>query len=310
MKKTVTIGIPAYQSEENIKSLLKSLLKQKQQKIIIEKILVYVDGATDKTVENAKSIKSKRIQVINATKNHGFAYALQTLINKSTSSIFVGLNDDIRLESTNVIEELAKPFIKNKSIGLVGGNIIALKPRTYTGRCIYTSYLVFESLRYKINKGKSDLTCDGKVFALSSEFAETLNLKKAGVGNVDIYLYYENLRQGRSYSFAKKAKILFRLPEAITDFQSQEVRSQVTRKLIKDQFGSLFISNHVFPKLLLIKSLLSVFLKFPLETLLFKLYIRSFLSKNRRFRSKWKLALTTKKLGFILSELGGFGTSL
>ncbi len=190
MKKTVTIGIPTYQSEENIVKLLTSLLKQKQQRIIIKKILVYIDGSTDRTAAFARSLNNRKIQIINSRKNRGFAYALQYLMRRNTSDIFVGINDDIKIESDRVIEALATPLCKNKKVGLVGGNIKALKPKSFIGRSIHTSYLVFEELRYKINNGKSDLTCDGKILALSSAFANTLNLKRAGVGNVDMYLYY------------------------------------------------------------------------------------------------------------------------
>ena len=305
MRKTVTIGIPAYQSEENIKKLLLSLLAQKQNQIRIKKIIIYVDGSSDNTAKVARSIKSKRIQVINSRKNKGFAFALQSIISKNDSDIFVGLNDDIRLDSDSVIEEITKPF-SNKKVGLVGGNIVALPPRTFIGRCIYASYLAFAPLRYSINNGKSDLSCDGKILALSKKFAQSLNLKKTDAGNVDIFLYYENLKQGYKYSFAKKAEVKFRLPETIKDFKSQEARSEMSRKLVQTRFKDLFVTNHNFSKVKYIKSVVSVFIKYPLETLIFKLLINSFLPSNKKGYHKWKLALTTKKLGILMSELSGF----
>lgn len=304
MKKvSVTIGIPAYQSENNIVNLLRSLLAQAQKNITIEKIIVYADGCTDQTVSNAKSVKSKKIQIINSKKNLGFAHALQYLIKKSKSQVFVGLNDDIRIDSDQVINELVKKF-SNKKIGLVGGNIKALQPKTFIGRCIYTSYLVFESLRYSIKNGNSDLTCDGKIFALSQDFAKTLDLAKTKVGNVDIYLYYENLRQQRQYAFSKKAEVKFRLPETIEDFKSQEIRSQISRKAIQARFGSLFSENHKFNIVTYLSSVARVFIKYPIETIIFKILINSRLTINKKNHYKWKLALSTKKLAFFISELG------
>lgn len=300
---SVTIGIPAYQSQDNIVQLLRSLLNQIQKGVNIEKIIVYADGCTDKTVPNAKSVKSKKIQIINSGKNQGFAYALQSLIKRNKSQIFVGLNDDIRLDSKLVISELAKKF-SNKNTGLVGGNIKALKPTTFIGRCIYASYLVFEQLRYSIKKGNTDLTCDGKIFAISNDFAKTLNLAKTKVGNVDIFLYYENLRQKRRYAFAKKAEVKFRLPETIEDFKSQEIRSQISRKTIQERFGSLFTENHKFSKFIYFSSVSRVFIKYPLETIIFKILINSRLSSSKKNHFKWKLALTTKKLAFFISEIG------
>ena len=298
-KTTVTIGIPAYQAELNIKNLLNSLLKQEQKNIKIEKIIVYADGCTDLTAPIAKSVKNKMINVVSSKKNHGFAYALQFLISRNNSEIFIILNDDIRIESSKAVNELALPIVKNKKVGLVGGNIKALFPETFIGRCIYSSYLAFLSLRYSIKKGETDLTCDGKILALSKDFAKTLKLTKFTVGNVDIYLYYENLKQGRIYKFAKKAEVFFRLPETIADFRNQEARSAVSRRIVKERFGSLFMENHKFPKVLYWNSIIKTLLKYPLETLFFKLFINTRLNVQKKSYSKWKLALTTKKLSIL-----------
>ncbi len=298
-KTTVTIGIPAYQSELNIKNLLSSLLKQEQKNVSIEKIFVYADGCTDETVSLAGSLKSKKIVVISSKKNHGFAYSLQYLINKNKSDIFILLNDDIKIESPKVINELALPIIKNNKVGLVGGNIKALYPKTFIGKCIYSSYLAFLDLRYSIKKGETDLTCDGKILAFSEDFAKTLRLTKFTVGNVDIYLYYENLKQKRLYKFAEKSEVFFRLPETIADFKNQEARSAVSRRLVKERFGSLFIENHKISLLNYTRSALKVFFKHPVETLYFKFYINTRLNLQKRSYSKWKLALTTKKLSIL-----------
>lgn len=305
-KATVTIGIPAYQSENNIAQLLKSLLKQKQKNIKIESILVYSDGSKDKTAENAKSVKNKIIKVINSKKNKGFAHAFNYLLKSNKSDVFVELNDDIRIDSNSVIEELVKPIIKNKKVGLVGGNIKALKPATFIGECIYASYLVFLPLRLSYKKGETDLTCDGKIMALSKEFAKSLKLESSKVGNVDIYLYYENLRQNRLYRFAKKAEVLFRLPETLIDFKNQEKRSMISRDLMQKNFGELFQAGHKLSKTTYLKSVFSVFLKYPLQTLLFKILANRPAVTGKKSAIKWKLALTTKKLSLLFADIESF----
>lgn len=303
MKKiTTTIGIPAYHSGENIVLLLKTLLKQKQKFSKIEKIIVHVDASKDDTLKNAKSIKNKTIQVISSRKNIGFAKSLQTLISKNKSDVFIELNDDIRIDSESVIDNLVKPF-KDKRLGLAAGNIVALPARNFIGRSIYASYLVFQPLRYGFKKGNSDLTCDGKILALSKDFAKTLNLKKGSFGNADIYLYYENLKQGRLYKFVKSAEVKFRLPETIADFKNQESRAILSRTLVKTKYPELFKTGHNFSKFVYIKSIMNVLKKYPLETIIFKMIVNRglILGKNT---SKWKLALTTKKLSFLLTDWG------
>ena len=298
-KTTVTIGIPAYQAEQNIKNLLISLVNQKTKLITIESILVYADGCTDNTVKNAKSVNSNKIQVIAAKKNKGFAFALQSLIKKNQSRIFVILNDDIRIDSFGVIEELVKPLIRDRKAGLVGGNIRALPPQSFIGRCIYASYLTYLPLRYGFRNGETDLTCDGKILALRKEFAGSLNLTKLPIGNVDIYLYYEALKKGWLYKFAKKAVVVFRLPETVADFRNQEIRAEASRRLVKELFGSLYIDNNKLSFFEYLKSALNVFAKYPIETLFYKFYLKRQLKVNKRSYSKWKLALTTKKLSLF-----------
>jgi glycosyltransferase involved in cell wall biosynthesis len=53
MKKiNVTIGIPCFQAEANIKTLLSSLIKQNENYCKVVKIIVYCDGCTDATSKN------------------------------------------------------------------------------------------------------------------------------------------------------------------------------------------------------------------------------------------------------------------
>lgn len=310
MKKTsVTIGIPAYQSEANISNLLTSLMKQKQKNIDIENIIVYSDGSKDRTAKNAKSINSKRIKVIDSKKNKGFAYAFNYLLKANRSDVFVELNDDIRIDSEFVIEEIVKPFRSYKNVGLVSGNIKALEPKSLIGQCIYTSYLVFLPLRLSYMNGETDLTCDGKILALSKDFAKSLKLESSKVGNVDIYLYYENLRQKRLYKFAKKATVFFRLPESLRDFKNQEKRSVISRNLMQKNFGELFLVGHKISKLAYLKSALSVFLRYPLQTFLFKLLVNRSSVSGKKSSIKWKLALTTKKLSLLFSDYESFWTT-
>lgn len=296
-KLTITIGIPAYQSAHNIKNLLRAILKQKEKLIVIEKILIYADGCTDKTVEEAKSLKNSRIKVFSEKVNRGYAYSFQYLINRSTSDVFVGLNDDIKIKSRSAIEALVSPIMEDKKIGLVGGNVVSLLPKTFIGRCVYTSYLSFLPIRLKWKNGKSKFTCDGKILALKKSFYKSLKLLSASTATVDIYLYFENLRQRRKYAFAKDAIVYYRLPETIGDFRNQEERTRKGFEIMRGHFGKIVEAEHWIPRKLYWLSSLKVFLKYPLESLFFKIFINSFyiLQRNKEFK-KWRLAKSTKHL--------------
>src|SRR3989344_8939516 len=71
--KKVSIGIPAYNEEANIKNLLTALLAQKQENFELLEIIVISDGSDDNTVEQAKSLASEKISVIDGKDRKGQA---------------------------------------------------------------------------------------------------------------------------------------------------------------------------------------------------------------------------------------------
>lgn len=293
---SVTIGIPAYQSEKNIGQLLNSLVRQKEGIIDIEKILVYVDACTDKTAEKVKEIKDPRIKLYIGTKNRGYASSLQFLIDKNKSEVFVELNDDIKIESLETIQNLIKPLLKDPKIGLVGGNILALQPKTFIGKCIYTSYLAFQSLRLNYRNGVSRLTVDGKILAIRKDLASKLSLDKNDTGNTDVFIYFACLKKGFKYAFAKEAQVLYRLPESFDDFRNQEQRTMRSFAVLRQQFGEIVEKEWSIPKRLYILGMLKVFLKYPLNAMIFKIGNSFYLLPKEKSFKTWKLAKTTKEL--------------
>ena len=55
-KLTVTIGIPAYNEQENISCLLRSIIKQKAWSYRLQSVVVVCDGSTDGTLGKARII--------------------------------------------------------------------------------------------------------------------------------------------------------------------------------------------------------------------------------------------------------------
>lgn len=94
-RKTVTIGIPAYDEEANIKNLLKSLLVQKGQNFILERIIVISDGSSDNTIAEAGKVKNNLIELINHKKNLGKIRIQNEILKKSKSDILIILDADV-----------------------------------------------------------------------------------------------------------------------------------------------------------------------------------------------------------------------
>lgn len=298
MKKilTVTIGIPAYQSEKNIGQLLDALLKQRQKEIIVENILVYTDACTDRTIEEVKKFKNPVIKLFIGRANKGYAGSLQYLIEKNRSRVFVGLNDDIKIVSDSVIENLVKPFLLSSSLGMTCGDIVALTPKTFVAKCIYASYSVFQYMKHSYRDGNNAFTVDGKIFAIEKSFSKKIKLNKIPTGNTDIFIYFLIRKHGLGYQFVKNSWVLFRLPETLADFKNQEERAKASYSLMKKYFGAMVDEEWGIPKKEYCIAIARSFIRFPLHSLSFKFFkLTLSLSHNSDFRS-WRLAETTKQL--------------
>lgn len=300
-KPTVTVGISAYQSEKNIEKLITTLLLQKESEIEIEKIIVYCDGCKDNTGKIVKKIQVKspnRIQLLDVKKNKGYAYSVQKIIEKNKSQFLVLLNDDILIRSTTFVENLAKTMIKNTKIGYACGNIVPLQPTNFIGRCVYVSFLTYQPLRLQYKKGISPFTVDGKVMILRKEFADSLNLSSTKeTGNVDIFIYFATLSSGWKYAFVTNAKVYYRLPETISDFRNQEMRTRKSKVILEKYFGDIVREEWSIPKDLYLLSSISSFIKYPIESLFFKFVVSNFyLFRNDHFFKTWQLAESTKNL--------------
>ncbi|MEM3408077.1 MAG: glycosyltransferase family 2 protein [Candidatus Micrarchaeia archaeon] len=97
---TVSFIIPAYNEEETILDTIKSVLKSDYPKDKIE-IIVVNDGSTDKTAEVVKTIKDKRVKLINK-KNSGKADSLNKGIEKAKGEIIVTLDADSYIEKDSL----------------------------------------------------------------------------------------------------------------------------------------------------------------------------------------------------------------
>ncbi|MEM3702375.1 MAG: glycosyltransferase [Candidatus Micrarchaeia archaeon] len=97
---TVSFIIPAYNEEETILDTIKSVLESDYPQDKIE-IIVVNDGSTDRTAEVVKTIKDKRVKLINK-KNSGKADSLNKGIEKAKGEIIVTLDADSYIEKDSL----------------------------------------------------------------------------------------------------------------------------------------------------------------------------------------------------------------
>jgi glycosyltransferase involved in cell wall biosynthesis len=76
-KNLLSVIIPAYQQEKTIQGDLKNIEAVLEKIRYDYEIICVVDGREDKTFQNAKKIKSKKLKVVGYKDNHGKGYAIR-----------------------------------------------------------------------------------------------------------------------------------------------------------------------------------------------------------------------------------------
>ena len=114
----VTIGIPAYNEEKNIASIIVKLKK------ISSRIIVCNDGSTDSTGLIAKELGA---MVINHQKNQGYGAAIKSIFLKSKeigTKVLVTLDADGQ-HDVNEIDKLLKPITDDKCDIVIGSRFLS-----------------------------------------------------------------------------------------------------------------------------------------------------------------------------------------
>lgn len=297
---SISVGIAAYNCQDNIFLLLKSLLSQK---IIssVDQIIVYSDASQDQTVEEARKVKGKKIKVIAAKKRQGFAHAVEKLLSLNKSEVIILLNDDIKITDSHFIEKISKAFV-DKRVGLASANPQPMRPQTFIEKAANSAFRVYEKMRYTIRNGNNEFTCDGKILALSKPFIKSLNMPKnyEQIGNADSFLYFSCLANGFKYKHIKNAVVQFKLPSNLKDYLSLTVRNNTDPYILKRKFGKVVEIEYKKPKLAFYYFGMIEFFKNPTGAILIfiiGLYVRYKAKQvQKAFNPTWDIVLSTKNL--------------
>lgn len=120
----ITIIIPCFNEEKYIYRVLKEVVEQS----IVREIIVIDDGSTDKSLEEIKKIKSKKIVVLRNEINFGKGFSVSKAINIATSGI-IGIQDADLEYDPSEYKRLVKPIFEEKADVVYGSRFL-----TYDGR--------------------------------------------------------------------------------------------------------------------------------------------------------------------------------
>lgn len=263
MKTThVTIAIPAYNEGRNIDRLLVSLEKQYLWGMTLDAILVVSDGSTDDTIERIKSVKNKLIRYVHRENRLGINATLNEIFRLSKSEVLVLLNADVDIANRAFLHELVHPFRHNQKLGIVGANVLPLKPKRYFERMLAASHMLKKRLYDRIKSGNNIYNCHGRGRALGRAFYTSLRIPE----NIpeDAYAYMACISEGFTFYYQKDAVVRFRSPKNFADHLKQSVRFSQGKSSLEQYFNAQSIhSAYTIPTVLLLKTVFRFSIKCP-----------------------------------------------
>ncbi|MBI3981074.1 glycosyltransferase family 2 protein [Candidatus Microgenomates bacterium] len=299
-RKTLTIGIPAYNEEGNIAVLLKSLLKQKQQSFSIEKILVVCDGCTDGTVDEIKKVANNNSMVSYRANNkrNGKAEALNMIHREFKTDYLLTMDADLCFLNKDALEEMVKTLESKKKLVLVSPLMVPLPPETWMGRFSYVSFCSFQDAFLKINSGNNFYSSTG-CNLMRRDFGKKLNYPAGTISDQCFIYAMATKKDPYAFAVAQKSRLLFRSVQTFHDWRLLGIRAVLADKEnAVSFFGSDILKRYSMPKKLYLISLAKWFFRDPLATagcIAMNLFIRKFPYKKALKNGLWETTMSSKK---------------
>ncbi|SRR3989344_7150733 len=234
---SITLGIPAFNEQENIRKLLKQVLRQKVHGVNVNSVIVASDGSNDKTIELVKDLKEKRITLIEGKKRHGKAYRQNQIIRRTTSDILVLLDADTSVEDVLFIEKLIDPIL-TKQADFTSSALIELPVRGFFEKVLEVSMQLKKILFATYKNGNNIYNCHGPARAFSKYAYQLLNFIESD--GEDMYSYLACVRAGMKFLYVDEAVIKYRLPSNIADHLKQSTRFFASGRIYEEYFNSGF----------------------------------------------------------------------
>ncbi|HSW88400.1 MAG TPA: glycosyltransferase family 2 protein [Candidatus Saccharimonadales bacterium] len=241
-KISVTVVVPAYNEEKNIRSVIESILFQSQKNYELDNVLVISDGSTDDTVGEVNKVWHIKVRLIDDATRMGKVKRLNYAFACNTSDVLIQFDADIILKDSHTIEKLVEPFIKNKKVAVVYGNQIPEEPKTYIGKLAYFGFYLWEEAKKMVYADRYN--CFGCITAFSKRFLDVYKLPEDRFYTEDTYSFYYAKKSGYITYFQQSACVYFKLPATFLDYVKQMNRYLTTANGLKTIFGEEIIHRY------------------------------------------------------------------
>ncbi len=252
-KPSLIVGIPAYNEESNIGSLLQELLLQQVHLAWLKKIIVVSDGSNDRTVNEAKAVGYEDlVYVVNDLNRKGLGPRLNQILRYADSDILVILNADITIDDVRFLDKMITPIVTGKA-DIVSVNLLPLQAQTFIERILEAAYYFKNDLFQIWKTGMNVYTCHGTARAFSRQYYENLIFPESIAE--DAYSYFFALDRGFQYRYVADTVARFRLPQILRDHYRQSHRFVDAKRILENTFSKVWIEQlYQYPKTLVLRT--------------------------------------------------------
>jgi glycosyltransferase involved in cell wall biosynthesis len=229
----VTVGIPAYNEEQNIINLLRSL---EEQRSLISEVIVS-DDSSDRTpnlVRDFADHSELKITLLHHEVRRGAAAAWNEIFQRASGDVIV-LYDADTIPHPSCTEQLASR-ISGKT-ALCASNSQPVQATGIAGRA---SVFIANWLRSVRQAGLSQYTVMGRALAIGSTVAKKIQILSDIIA-IDLYLQCRVLEMGLDVVYNDDAVVYFRPANSLPDMASQVVRAVNGHNQIRKNIESLRI---------------------------------------------------------------------
>lgn len=270
--KTVSIGIAAFNEDQTIGPLLDAIHIQTGDTYILEKIIIVLDGSTDKTREVIKTHNDPRIVVIDHKEQKGKATRLTQLYKLNTSDILLILDGDVQITDQRFIEKLVQEFTNN-NIAIVSSNNQPIRPNSFIGKVWYANEQCWYEIRKSVNNGNNLFNNSGCAVALEKNFAKSIIMPAEAIADQQ-FVYLSAMKLGKQFIFKEHAVVHYVPPSTLQDIKIQFARSLGEEEFLKKYFDDSFNTYFEIPLKNKLLGLITAVLKDPFYTIVSLMFVK------------------------------------
>lgn len=294
---TITIGIPAYNEEVNLRHLIPEIMAQSHQYFKLSKILVISDGSTDETSKLKREFPQLPLQIIVGRNRKGKPARLNELFGLCKTDGVVVIDADTKLSHGHVLDILLKDLLSSQPV-MISGHVEPFEPNNLIEKIAWAGVGIWTIARSKVPIN-SLYNCDGMIRVFSKEVYRHMSFK--GNSAEDSYSYLTVVTRGWKFLARKKAIVYYRLPSTFTDYLEQQRRYLTSIDIMSLNFDPQLVKKELLINgRMKLSALIEYFSRDPFYTLLyliFALYVRfSLLIRPQSHSSMWKILESTKRI--------------